>query len=273
MELDSVNLAACLSVERAQSMLNCLESFQRKRAVPLKHFQRLLGHMASTAAVTLLGLLHMRPLQHWLHDRVPRWAWRRGTYRVSVTPSCRQTFFSPWSDLAFLQTGALTSARPSGRMATPPRGSPADLETLRDAPVDLFASPDTSHCQLFLLPVRGDPRHGRAGTQLASGPTQICVSPPVSLLAQTLCKVREEEEQVLLVVPYWPNRTWFPETDAPRDSPSLANSSEEGSPFSERGHPLAPASRLVESPRMVPERAQEVSSWATSSGSKHHHFS
>ncbi len=35
--------------------------------------------------------------------------------------------------------------------------------------------------------------------------------PPVSLLAQTLCKVREDEEQVLLVAPYWPNRTWFPE--------------------------------------------------------------
>ncbi len=35
--------------------------------------------------------------------------------------------------------------------------------------------------------------------------------PPVSLLAQTLCKIREDEEQVLLVAPYWPNRTWFPE--------------------------------------------------------------
>ncbi len=54
MELDSVNLTARLSVERAQSMLKCLESFQRKRAVPLKHFQRLLGHMASAAAVTPL---------------------------------------------------------------------------------------------------------------------------------------------------------------------------------------------------------------------------
>ncbi len=79
-------------------------SFQRKRAVPLKHFQRLLGHMASAAAVIPLGLLHMRPLQHWLHDRVPRWAWRHGTYQVSVTPSCRHTF-SPWSDLAFLRAG------------------------------------------------------------------------------------------------------------------------------------------------------------------------
>ncbi len=35
--------------------------------------------------------------------------------------------------------------------------------------------------------------------------------PPVSLLAQTLCKVREDEEQVLLVAPYWPNLTFFPE--------------------------------------------------------------
>ncbi len=26
-----------------------------------------------------------------------------------------------------------------------------------------------------------------------------------------LCKVREDEEQVLLVAPYWPNQTWFPE--------------------------------------------------------------
>ncbi|KAL0146507.1 hypothetical protein M9458_058138 [Cirrhinus mrigala] len=35
--------------------------------------------------------------------------------------------------------------------------------------------------------------------------------PPVSLLAQTLCKIREDEEQVLLVAPYWPTRTWFPD--------------------------------------------------------------
>ncbi len=100
MELDSVNLTERLSKQRAQSMLRCLESFHHKRAVPLKHFQRLLGQMASSATVTPLGLLHMRLLQRWFHDRVPRWAWRHGTYRVSVTPSCRHTF-SPWSDLAF----------------------------------------------------------------------------------------------------------------------------------------------------------------------------
>ncbi len=35
--------------------------------------------------------------------------------------------------------------------------------------------------------------------------------PTVSLLAQILCKLREGEEQVLLVAPYWSTWTWFPE--------------------------------------------------------------
>ncbi len=33
--------------------------------------------------------------------------------------------------------------------------------------------------------------------------------PLVSLLAQTPCRIRENEECVLLVAPYWPNSTWF----------------------------------------------------------------
>ncbi len=58
--------------------------------------------MAAAAAGTLLGLLHMRPLQHWLHGWVPRWAWLSGTLWVQVTPACHQTF-APWSDLSFLR--------------------------------------------------------------------------------------------------------------------------------------------------------------------------
>ncbi len=80
----------------------------------------------------------------------------------------------------------------------------------RDAQVDLFASPDTSHCQLFY-----SLSEGTLGTDVLahSWPRGLCkyAFPPVSLLAQTLCKVREDEEQVLLVALYWPNRTWFPE--------------------------------------------------------------
>ncbi len=61
-----------------------------------------------------------------------------------------------------------------------------------------------------LLPFRGNARHGCTGTQLAPGPAQKCV-PPVSLLAETLCKIREDKEHVLLVAPYWPSRIWFPQ--------------------------------------------------------------
>ncbi len=80
------------------------EYIQGQDSGPTEIFQRLLGHMAAAAAVTPLGLLHMRPLQHWLHGRVPRWAWQSGTYRVAITPECRQAF-SPWSDTLFLRAG------------------------------------------------------------------------------------------------------------------------------------------------------------------------
>ncbi len=100
--LDSVNQTARLMQERAQSVLNCLNTFKNRTAAPLKQFQSSCSWAA--AAVTPLGLLHMRPLQHWLHGRVPRWAWQSGTLRVQITPACRQTF-TPWSDLSFLRAG------------------------------------------------------------------------------------------------------------------------------------------------------------------------
>ncbi len=103
-ELDSVSMTARLTEECAQAVLNCLSSFRGRNVVPLKQFQRLLGHMASAAAVTSLRLLHMRPLQHCLHSRVLRWAWRRGTLRVGITQQCRRSL-SPWTDLAFLRAG------------------------------------------------------------------------------------------------------------------------------------------------------------------------
>ncbi len=127
MELDSFSQTARLTQERAQSVLNCLKTLSGRTAVPLKLFQRLLGHMAAAAAIVPLGLLHIRLLQHWLHGRIPRWAWKCGTHRFQITPACRKTF-SPWSDPSFLRL-----------------------------------------------------------------------------------QIREGEEQVLLVAPYWPNRTWFPE--------------------------------------------------------------
>ncbi len=79
-----------------------------------------------------------------------------------------------------------------------------------EAQVDLFASRESSHCQLYFSLTEGT-----LGTDALahSWPRALCkyAFPPVSLLAQTLCKVREDEEQVLLVAPFWPTRTWFPE--------------------------------------------------------------
>ncbi len=79
-----------------------------------------------------------------------------------------------------------------------------------DAQVDLFASPDTSHCQLFFSLSEGTLGTDALACSWPRGLRKYAF-PPVSLLAQTLCKVREDEEQVLLVASYWPNRTWFPE--------------------------------------------------------------
>ncbi len=152
---------------------------------------------------------------------------------------------------------ALTSARPSGRMATPPRGTPADLEALRGRSGRPVCLPGHVSLPVVFLPVRGDPRYRCTGMQLASGLTQVCVSPSEPSRTDPVqgqggrgasplgCALLAQSDVV-------------PRTGAPRDSPSLANSSEEGSTFSERGHPLAPAPRLVESPRMVLGRDAEV---------------
>ncbi len=62
----------------------------------------------------------------------------------------------------------------------------------------------------------------------------------------------------LVSVSIWAQQDLFPGTHAPRNSLSLAISSEEWSAFSETGHPLAPASRLVETSCVVPEWDVEV---------------
>ncbi len=317
------------SIRQHASSRNCLNTFKSRTAATLKPFQRLLGHMAAVAAVTLLELLHMRPLQHWLHGQVPSLAWQRGTLRVRVAPACRQTF-TLWSDLSFLwaevpleqvsrQDVVYTDASAKGwgatfnglavsRVWTGPqlhwhinclellvvhlalnrlkrrlRGKQVMVRTDKSATVvyinrqgglrsrrmsqlarhlflwslkhlrslraihihslaqpgsqraalpgewrlhpqtvqliwrrfglaqvDLFASPETSHCQSFTP----WPREHSAWTRWNKAGRGAFASvhfPPVSLLAQTLCKIREDKEQILLVAPYWPTRTWFPE--------------------------------------------------------------
>ncbi len=105
----------------------------------------------------------------------------------------------------------LTTAHVPWRVATPSRDDPADLESIRgssDRPVCL---PLVLPLPAVLLPDRGPPRHRDALAHSWPRALRKYAFPPVSLLAQTLCKLREDEEQVLLVAPHWPTRTWFPE--------------------------------------------------------------
>ncbi|KAL0165108.1 hypothetical protein M9458_040861, partial [Cirrhinus mrigala] len=95
------------------------------------------------------------------------------------------------------------------------------------AQIDLFASPESSHCQLY---------YSLSDAPLGRDALAHSWPPGPNLLAQTLCKIREDGEQVLLVAPYWPTRT----------CPSLEDPLEEGPSFSGDGHNLAPASRSVE---------------------------
>ncbi len=320
MELDSVNQTARLTQEHAQSVLNCLNTFKSRMAVPLKQFQRLLWHMAAVVAVTPLGLLHMSfntgsmAESRGGHGRAARCGSK--SLQPGVKPSPRgQTFCffgqeCPWNrspgmpvvytDASAKDWGAtfnglavsgvwtgpqlhwhinclelltvqetLTRRARTGlyrqhcdrrvhhptrwsklplhvvtRPPPPPLESEASEVALRHshsrlaqpdsrravtscapgewrlylqtvqliwrhfglAQVDLFTSLETSHCQLSYSLTEGT-----LGTDvLSAGPSQVCIS-PVSLLAQTLCKIREEEEQILHVAPYWPTRTWFPE--------------------------------------------------------------
>ncbi len=78
------------------------------------------------------------------------------------------------------------------------------------AQLDLFASLETSHFQCFYSLTEGTLGTDTLTHSWPRGLRKYAF-PPVSLHAQTLCKVREEEEQILLVAPYWPTRTWFPE--------------------------------------------------------------
>ncbi len=108
-----------------------------------------------------------------------------------------------------------------------------------------------------LLPIQGNARHGCTGTQLAPGPAQICVSSSEPASTDT---VQDQGGQGSGTVrgSISAEQDLVPGTHAPRDSPSLADSSEEESAFSETGHHLAPASRLVETSCVVPGWDAEV---------------
>ncbi len=116
-----------------------------------------------------------------------------------------------------------------------------------EAQVNLFASHKSSHCQLYFFPLW----HGLTGTQLASGFTQVCASHGEPTCTDT---VRAQGGRGIgpagcaaLAHPDLVSRTHFP-----RDSTSLAHSSEKGPPLSGARHHMAPTSRSVEPSCVAP---------------------
>ncbi len=147
----------------------------------------------------------------------------------------------------------LTTAHVPRRMATPSRDDPADLESIRGSSGRPVCLPRVLPLPAVLLPDRGPPRHRHTGTQLASGLTQVCVSPSEPTCTDTVQaqggRGAGPAGCAPLAHPDLVSRTHFL-----RDSTSLAHSSEEGPPFSGARHHMAPASRSMEPPCVTPGR-------------------
>ncbi len=145
----------------------------------------------------------------------------------------------------------------SRRVETPSPGGSADLGTVRSCPGRPVCISRNHPLPRVLFANRGNARHGCTGTQLAPGPAQICV-PPSEPTGTDTVQDQGGRGAGLVSGSILAQQDLVPGTHAPRDSPSLANSSEEGSAFSETGHPMAPAPGSVETPRMVPGWDAEV---------------
>ncbi len=151
---------------------------------------------------------------------------------------------------------AVTSCAPR-RMETPSPDGPADLATFWTRTGRPVRVPRDVALPVVLLPDRWNTRHGRTGTQLAAGPSQICISPSEPSRTDSVQgqRGRGADPARGTILAY---QDLVPRADTPRDSPSLADSSEEGSTDSETGHLMAPASRPLETSCLVPRRDAEV---------------
>ncbi len=110
---------------------------------------------------------------------------------------------------------------------TPSRDDPADLESIRGSSGEPVCFPRVLPVPAVLFPDRGPPRHRGTGTQLASGLTQVCVSPSEPTRTDAVQaqggRGAGPADCAPLAHPDLVSRTHFP-----RDSTSLAHSSEEG---------------------------------------------
>ncbi len=104
--IDSVQMTATVSAERAMTIQHHAASFKEGTVHPLKAFQKMLGLMAAASPVLRLGLLRMRPVQFWLKQRVPSAAWLHGRHRLTVTRACVSALIH-WRDPLWLKQGVI----------------------------------------------------------------------------------------------------------------------------------------------------------------------
>ncbi len=109
-------------------------------------------------------------------------------------------------------------------------------------------SPPTASCTS-----PGSPQHRRTGTQLASGLTQVCVSPSEPTHTDTVQAQGGRGAGPAGCAPL-AHPDLVSQTHFPHDNTSLVHSSEKGPPLSGARHHMAPASRSMEPPCVAPGR-------------------
>ncbi len=222
-ELDSVSMTVRLTEECSAELPKFLQrqeccTTETVSEAPGAYGIRSCSHAARIASYETTSALATLP--------VPRWAWRRSTLRVGISLQCRRSL-SPWTDLAFLRAGVPLEQVSRHTVVTTDASSTGWGATCNgQAALGLWTGPQllwhinclelwAVHLALrqFRPLLLGKRMLVRTDALAHSWPRALreYAFPPVSLLAQTLCKLREDEEQVLLVAPHWPIRTWFPE--------------------------------------------------------------
>ncbi len=170
-----MSMTVYLTNEHAQSVLNYPSSLRGRTVIPLKHFQRLLGHMGSIVAP--LVLLYMRPqhCDHFIHQPA-------GRYMITSHVTARPSSPPLESDVAQFAASrphfggaqscsrrVLMTAHAPQRMVTLSQDNPADLESFQGSPGRPVCFPRVLPLPAVLLPDRGSTWHGHTSTQLALG--------------------------------------------------------------------------------------------------------
>ena len=78
------------------------------------------------------------------------------------------------------------------------------------AEVDVFASETSTHCPLLYSLMEGTSPLGQDALAHAWPALLLYAFPPIPLIRVTLERVQQNGHRLLLVVPNWPGRQWFP---------------------------------------------------------------